>query len=71
LVDRLLKPYAVFDLLEERIAEVREGEKDGNPKHIFGEGIEWISNADLQACAKARETDAEAECAMDEAEPGS
>lgn len=63
LVDRLLKPYADFDFLKARINEVREGEKENNSRHVFGEGLEWIANVDLQACSKAREKDAEAPCA--------
>jgi hypothetical protein len=71
LVDRLLKPYAEFDLLKERIEQVRESEKDQKLRHVFGEGIEWIDATDLQACAKARETDAEAQCTTRQVEPSS
>ena len=69
LVDRLLKPYADFELLKDRIVQVREAEKDQQLKHVFGEGIEWINATDLQACAKAREADSEADCAPGQAEP--
>jgi hypothetical protein len=69
LVDRLLKPYAEYDLLKERINVVREGEKDNNRRHVFGEGIEWIATVDLQACATARETEPEAACVASPAEP--
>ncbi len=69
LVDRLLKPYAEYDLLKERINVVREGEKDNNRRHEFGEGIEWIATVDLQACATARETEPEAACVASPAAP--
>lgn len=69
LVDRLLKPYAEYDLLKALIDQVREGEKDSNRRHVFGEGIQWIATVDLQACATARETDAEAACVAPPAAP--
>lgn len=69
LVDRLLKPYAEYELLKARIDEVREGEKESNRRHVFGEGIQWIATVDLQACATARETEAEAACTAPPAAP--
>ena len=69
LVDRLLKPYAEYDLLKVRIDEVREAEKNRDRRHVFGEGIEWIATADLQACAAARETETEAACVAPPAPP--
>jgi hypothetical protein len=62
LVDRLLKPYAEYDLLKAIIDDVRKGEAGNNRRHVFGEGIQWIAEVDLQACAVARETDPEAAC---------
>ena len=69
LVDRLLKPYAEYDLLKARIDLVREGEKGNNRRHEFGEGIQWIATVDLQACATARETEPEAACVASAAAP--
>ena len=49
LVDRLLKPYALYSNLEAEITQVRADEKDLNLRHQFGSGIEWLDKTDLQA----------------------
>lgn len=51
LVDRLLKPYAIFSGLKPYIEEVRGEESSLNKRHQFGSGIEWLENTDLQALA--------------------
>lgn len=51
LVDRLLKPYAIFSGLKPYIEEVREEERSLNKRHQFGSGIEWLDKTDLQALA--------------------
>jgi hypothetical protein len=51
LVDRLLKPYAIFSGLKPYIEEVREEESSLNKRHQFGSGIEWLDKTDLQALA--------------------
>jgi hypothetical protein len=49
LVDRLLKPYAIYNDLKTDIEKVRAVEKDLNLRHPFGSGIEWLDQTDLQA----------------------
>ena len=51
LVDRLLKPYALYSNLKTDIELVRAEEKDLNLRHQFGSGIEWLDKTDLQALA--------------------
>jgi hypothetical protein len=51
LVDRLLKPYAIYNDLKTDIEKVRAVEKDLNLRHPFGSGIEWLDQTDLQALA--------------------
>ncbi len=51
LVDRLLKPYALYSDLKTDIDKVRAAEKDLNLRHQFGSGIEWLDKTDLQALA--------------------
>ena len=51
LVDRLLKPYALYSPLKPDIDKVRADEKDLKLRHEFGSGIEWLDTTDLQAWA--------------------
>jgi len=51
LVDRLLKPYAVYNELKTDIDKVRADEKELDLRHQFGSGIEWLDKTDLQALA--------------------
>lgn len=51
LVDRLLKPYAIYDALKGDINAVRDSEKNLGLRHQFGSGIEWLETTDLQALA--------------------